>query len=165
MYKTQGLCKITEISEKEFGGSRRLYYVLKPLNDARVTIFVPADNGTTTSKMYPVSSPEEIRALIQTMPYEEPIWIEDEIARKIRYQEILSGSDRLELARLAKTLYLHQQAQKNQGKRLRLTDERCLREAEKMLYEEIAYVLSIERDQVLPFILDHVRFEEKKSAE
>jgi CarD family transcriptional regulator len=164
MYKAQGLCKITEISEKEFGGNRRLYYVLKPLNDDKATIFVPADNETTTAKMYPVSSPEEILALIQAMSCEKTIWIEDEIARKSRYQEILSGDDRLELARLAKTLYLHQQTQKNKGKRLHLTDERCLREAEKILHEEIAHVLNIERDQVLPFILGQVRLGEEGSA-
>jgi CarD family transcriptional regulator len=164
MYQAQGLCKIAEISEKEFEGNRRQYYVLKPLNDDKTTIFIPVDNGTTTAKMYPVSSPEEMLALIQTMLREKPIWIDDEIVRKVRYQEILSGGNRLELARLAKTLYLRQQAQKNQGKRLHLTDERYLKEAEKILYEEIAHVLNIERGQVLSFILDQVQLEEQSSA-
>jgi CarD family transcriptional regulator len=165
MYKAQGLCRIAEVSEKEFAGNRRLYYVLKPLSDDKATIFVPADDAATTAKMYPLSSPEEICALIQTVSCEKSIWIEDEIARRVRYQEILSGGDRLELARLAKTLYQHRQTQKDKGKRLHLTDERSLKEAEKILHEEIAHVFRIERDQVLPFILGQAQLGEKRSAE
>jgi CarD family transcriptional regulator len=165
MYKAQGLCRIAEVSEKEFAGNRRLYYVLKPLGDDKATIFVPVDDEVTTAKMYPLSSPEEIRALIQAVSCEKTIWIEDEIARRIRYQEILSGCDRLELVRLAKTLYLHRQAQKDKGKKLHLADERSLKEAEKILHEEIAYVFRIERDQVLPFILDQAQIGERRSAE
>ena len=36
-----------------------------------------------------------------------------------------------------------------------------MKEAEKMLYEEFAYVLNIRKDQVLPFILNQVQVAEK----
>jgi CarD family transcriptional regulator len=68
MYKAQGLCRIAEVSEKEFAGNRRLYYVLKPLGNDKATIFVPVNDEVTTAKMYPLSSPEEICALIQWEP-------------------------------------------------------------------------------------------------
>ena len=39
-----------------------------------------------------------------------------------------------------------------------------MKEAEKMLYEEFAYVLNIRQDQVLPFILEQIQIEEKAAA-
>ena len=51
--------------------------------------------------------------------------------------------------------------QQKNGRRLHITDERFMKEAEKMLYEEFAYVLNIRKDQVLPFILNQVQVAEK----
>ena len=36
-----------------------------------------------------------------------------------------------------------------------------MKEAERILYEEFAYVLRIDRDQVLPLIMQEVQVEEK----
>ncbi len=44
---------------------------------------------------------------------------------------------------------------------MHIADERFLNEAEKLLYEEFAHVLQIERNQVLPFILKQIQPEEK----
>ena len=60
-----------------------------------------------------------------------------------------------------KFVYFHQQEQQKNGRRLHITDERFMKEAEKMLYEEFAYVLNIRKNQVLPFILNQVQVAEK----
>ena len=62
---------------------------------------------------------------------------------------------------MIKALYFHQREQQKNGRRLHITDERFMKEAEKMLYEEFAYVLNIRKDQVLPFILNQVQVAEK----
>ena len=63
---------------------------------------------------------------------------------------------------MIKTLYTRQQALLQNGKKkLRATDERFLKEAERVLHEEFAHVLNIQRDQVLPFILEQISVESK----
>ena len=47
------------------------------------------------------------------------------------------------------------------GKKLHVNDARIFIEAEKMLYEEFAHVLHIEREQVLPFIMEQMEVEKK----
>lgn len=42
------------------------------------------------------------------------------------------------------------------GKKLYKNDEKVMKEAEKMLYEEFAHVLDIRPDQVLPFIMQQI---------
>ena len=51
MYGTQGVCKIVDITEKDFMGTKKEYYVLKPMNDAAATVFAPVNNEKIERKM------------------------------------------------------------------------------------------------------------------
>lgn len=161
-YGAEGVCRITEITTREFQGQCAQYYVLKPIySNSNASIFVPVNSETLSSKIHKVLSAEEIYALIQNMPEEQLIWIEDEAQRRDRYKEILLSGDREEIIRMIKTLYLHQQRQMEKGKKLHVHDARIFKEAEKMLYEEFAHVLQIKRDQVLPFIMEQIEIKKK----
>jgi len=162
LYGAHGVCEVAEITEKELNGSAVEYYVLKPVYDPNSTIFVPLHNAKLTDKMRYVLSAEEIYELIQEMPDENTIWIEEESKRREQYKKILEVGDRKGLVCLIKTLYLRQQKLKEGGKKLHMAEDRFMKDAEKMLFEEFAHVLTIERDQVLPFIMDQM--EEKVQA-
>lgn len=162
LYGAQGVCRIEAIVEESFGSSPVKYYVLKPVYNENSTIYVPVENAELTSKMRRILSPEEIFVLIQSMPYEDSIWIENENERKEKYKGIIAQGDRVELVKMIKTLYLHQQERKAIGKKLHISDERFFKEAEKMLYDEFALVLNIEQDEVLPFILEQIQLREKE---
>lgn len=162
LYDTQGVCKIADITEKDFGGRRLAYYVLKPIYDEKSTVFVPVDNQTLTQKMRRILSEEEIRALIRSMPQEEVNWIEDENERKLAYKQVLTQGDRTKLIQTIKALYLHREEQRTQGKKLHVADERFFKEAEKMLYDEFAHVLHIQREEILPYILQQFESQEKQ---
>jgi CarD family transcriptional regulator len=165
LYATYGVCEISEITEKDFNGARFAYYALKPLYYDKCTIFVPVGNEALIAKMRPLLSVEEIYALIKAMPDKDTTWIEDESVRGRNYREIIDGGDRGELARLIKTLYLRQQAQKTKNKNINETDKNFMKDAERILYEEFAHVLKIKREQVLPFIAGRIEAEQKARAE
>jgi CarD family transcriptional regulator len=163
LYKAHGVCRITAITEKEINGRSQEYFVLKPVFDDKSTIFLPVQNKKTSERMRRVLSADEIYSLIKAMPNERTIWIDNESDRKQQYKKIIAGGDRTALVSLIKTLYLHQQEQRVIGKKFHVSDENFMKDAEKMLYEEFAHVLDINRDQVLPFILELVDFTEQKS--
>lgn len=156
MYGSQGICKIVEISEQDLFGDTSEYYVLKPLYDEKSTVFIPTQNESLTSKMKKILSQEEIYSLIKEMPDEDDIWIENETQRREKYKEILSAGDRFDLVRLIRDLSLRKQAQKLKGKKLHLSDERFMNEAEKMICEEFSHVLQINKAEVIPFIFDTI---------
>ena len=58
--------------------------------------------------------------------------------------------------RLVKTLYLEKISKKEKGKSLSTTDSRIMAIAEKLLYEEFAFVLNIEPKDVILFIQERV---------
>lgn len=156
LYGAEGVCRIAEISEQNFMGEPKRYYVLKPIYAGRSTVFVPIDNAALTAKMRRVLSPEEIYALIRAMPNEAALSIDDDNARREHCREIIGSGDRAELVGLIKALYNRRVAQQAKGRKLHLADERLLQDAEKILYDEFAHVLQIKRDEVLPFILEQI---------
>lgn len=156
------VCRITGITEKEMGGTRSDYYVLTPVYDDRTVIYLPVENAMTTAKMRRILPVEEIDALISAMPEQSTIWIENDFIRKARYKEIISKGDRTELASMIKTLDERRESQREKNRKLLITDELAMKEAEKMLYEELAYVYNIKPDQVPLFILDKIEAEGKK---
>ena len=160
LYGTEGVCTVLDIVERDFGGKSIPYYVLQPVYNNRSTIYVPVHNEALTAKMRRVLSKEEIYQIIQAMPGESSIWIEDEPERKERYKQILQRGDRIELVRMIKALYQHQLDQRAKGKHLHTADEHFFKEAEKLLYDEFALVLDIQPDQVLPFILQQLDVDE-----
>lgn len=152
MYGTQGICRIVEITEKEFMGTKKEYYVLKPMNDTSATLFAPVNNEKVESKMRRILTEQEIYALIESMPKEEANWIKNENERKEQYKKIIASGNHVELIKMIKALYLHKQKREADGKHLYLSDERFFKEAERILYDEFQYVLNIKREELMPLI-------------
>ena len=161
LYGSEGVCTVAEITELDFGGKPARYYLLKPVYNPNSAVYVPVENEKLTAKMRRVLSVEEIRAVVHAIPREESLWIEDEEERKAVYRDILQRGDRLELARIIKALYFHEQEQRAKGKHLHAADERFFKEAEKMLYHEFALVLNISPDEVVPFLFQQIEPKEK----
>lgn len=114
-YGAYGVCKVEDITEKNFNGEAIRYYVLRPIYNDTSTIYVPIHNHALTQNMRKVLSKEELQSLIQTMPHEESLWIENEEVRKAQYQEVLASGNRTGLIGMLKALYLHQREQQEKG--------------------------------------------------
>lgn len=154
LYGTDGVCRIQDITVKKFGKETANYYVLCSLYRGNSMIYVPVGNEKLESKMRDILSKEEIDAIIVSMHEETDIWIENEPLRKIKYKEIITGGDRKSLLCLIKTLYEHRINQEKSGKKMHMTDERFMKDAEKILYDEIAHVMGIEHREVVGYISD-----------
>ena len=152
IYSGHGVCRIVDITEQKIGATLMKYYVLKPIGDENSTLYVPVNNDDLVSKMHKILSAEEIYSIINSMPDTATKWLTDENMRRESYKEILTSGDRAEIMRAIKGVYLHAQEQKKLGRKLHIADERFMKDAEKLLYEEFAYVLNIKREDVLPLI-------------
>ena len=156
MYGTQGICEIIDITEKDFMGAKKEYYVLKPVNDSSATLYAPKGNEKAEKKMRRILSKEEIYALIESMPDENANWIQNENERKEIYKQIITSGDRVELVKMIKALYFQKKKREMEGKHLYISDERFLKEAEKILYDEFQFVLNLKKSEVLPFIFQKI---------
>ena len=156
VYASYGVCVISAIEERDFSGENIEYYILRPVGDKKNTFYVPTSNSALKDKMRSIYSRKEVNNLISMMSDEQYIWIDNDFQRKEEYKKIIDRGDRLELVRLIKTLYEKNAELNKQHKKLRSTDEKFLREAENMLYDEFSYSLSIPREEVVDYIKRHI---------
>ena len=73
--------------------------------------------------------------------------------RAERFRGIISGEDCRELVALVRLIHARAAAVTAQGKRLHISDDRILREAEKMAGDEIATSLGVTREEAIALIL------------
>lgn len=152
VYGNHGVCRVTDIAERDFCGKESLYYVLEPVFDRGCTFFVDVHNSVAAARLRPVLAPEEAKRLIAAMPRVEEQWDDNPRQRRALYSRIIAGGDRLELIGLIKALYDYEQQQISARKKLSSGDEQFLRLAEKLIDQEIAYALRLEPAQVASYI-------------
>lgn len=154
IYGAQGVCEIVAIEEKSISVGKRKYFVLRPINDQGSTIYVPADNSSVLKKMRRLLTVSEINDLIDAMPGEKTVWIDNVNERKECYKKLLTSGDRSALIQMIKTLYAHKKEREAAGKRLHMMDEHFFKDAEQILYNEFQYVLKLNsKDDLMEYIL------------
>ncbi|MBQ5640452.1 MAG: CarD family transcriptional regulator [Ruminococcus sp.] len=152
LYGSNGVCMVDDVTEKRIGKTKIQYYVLKPLCNNTSTLFVPTANQQLVSKMRRILTEDEAEAILRDLP---PCgdWNDNKQERSEQFRAIITEGSCVELIRLIRLVRTHEQEQLAGGKRLHITDERFLKEAEKMICEEFSLVLHISRDEVLERIL------------
>jgi len=152
-YGGSGVCVIQEIAVMRFGRTRERYYVLRPLHQNASMIYVPVDNPQLVAKMRPVLTREQVEELIASMPEVETCWIDDPQERKTSFDAMLRSNDCRDLIVIIKTLHEQKKRRQSQGKSLHVSDDTCLREAQRLLYDEFAGALGLKPAQVNEYIL------------
>jgi len=155
IYNSMGVYQIIDIrEEKDINDNNTEYYVLKPVYGNNLTIKTPVNN--TKVFMREILKKEEVLSLIESLPEQETVWIEDDRKRNETFRASLKTGDSGEWVKLIKTIYLEKQKKSADGKKLMKADEDIMRIAEKNLCEEFAVALNIEPEEVVSYILEHV---------
>ncbi|MBQ8869218.1 MAG: hypothetical protein IJ027_05850 [Oscillospiraceae bacterium] len=152
VYSASGVCEVEEISTKSFGSFSAEYYVLRPLMQKAATVFVPTQNGALTKKIHPILTRSEFEAVFASLKSLAPIRPQSEGERQQKFTEILESGDRAGLMLMVYDLYNYSREQQQNGRRLHIGDEKLLRTAENMLFEEVAYVFEIDKTAADEFI-------------
>lgn len=159
IYGHHGVCEITEIGKLKMpmADQEKLYYTLRPVYHRDSAVYAPVENRRII--MRPVITREEADKLIAHIPQIETVWIVNEKAREVQFKEALQTCDCEELVKIIKTLYMRKQQRLESGKKVTVVDEKYFRQAEDKLYQELAYVLGMEKNKVSAYISE--RMEEK----
>lgn len=152
IYKANGVCTIEEISRQIIPGtgSREgsMCYVLRPIHDAAIKIYVPLDHAGLVGLIRPIMTPDEVLALLERVPTSAMHWVEDLRTRSSIFRDILAKGDRDLLAGMIKLICEKRIEFRSSGKKLYAADEMMLKKAEKLLFEEAAYVLEMSEDDI-----------------
>lgn len=156
VYGAQGVCEIVGIDEQRIDGMNKQYFVLKPKGDAAATFYVPTWNEKALAKMRKVLTKNDVDALIDSMPSKRPAWIANENERREAYRKILAGGDHAAIISMIQALYFHKKEREAEGKRLHMSDEHFMKDAEQLLYNEWQYVLNVDKAGLMAYIFERI---------
>ena len=157
IYGNHGVCKIIDrgplsisMADKE-----KEYYTLCPLYQSEAVIYVPVDGNKTVMRY--VMSKEETEELIRDIPRLEANWSANEREREMQYRGAIKSCDCRELVKVIRTLYERRRSRMQNGKKATAVDEKYFKIAEEQLYQELAYVLKMKKDEVSPYIAECIQ--------
>lgn len=140
-HNKQGLCVIKELT-KIYDMN---YYVLtSDKDDAK--IMIPVDKASNLIRK--LINKNEIDELVENIPNMKIELINDFKTRVKKYEELLKSGEPKKLIILLKMIYEYKKEHNN----MTVADKEILKGAEKLLFEEFAYVLNIEVNKVEKYI-------------
>ena len=93
-----------------------------------------------------------INGVLSKLP-EPGEWNDNKQERSEQFKAVISNGDFTELIRMIRLIYKHSDELSELGRHLHMSDERLLKEAEKMVTEEIEFVLDVDKQQAIEMIL------------
>ena len=154
VYGSTGVCRVDGFSNPD-GNSDKLYYRLSPFYQSGV-VHIPASmEQTALRQIMTADAAKELLSQISAIPVE--IFRERTIQQlSQRYQAILRSGDSLQLLSLILSVQEKRRQAEAQKRRLGMVDERYGRQAEKILFGELAVALDISMDDVSRLISDRL---------
>ncbi len=153
LYGRTGVCRVEEITTiKQRGSSEEtMYYILKPLYQT-CNITTPVNNEKVFSR--PIISREEAEEAISAIPGMEPEVYYNRNLNQLReyYKTRMETYDCRDLLKLTMSLYVKKREMEQQKRKFGAVDERYMREAEELLFGELAAALEIPKDEVRDYI-------------
>ena len=153
VYGTTGVCRVLSIDRRQewVGSTRqeRLYYQLKPIYQGGL-IYTPVDNDKVS--MRPIISRQEAEDLISEIPTLHPAACRASTTQALTqlYQASLRQHNCRSLVELAMSIHAKRRQAESQNRRLGMVDERYLKQAEQLLFGELAAALEIPYEAVQP---------------
>ena len=153
LYGRTGVCRVEEITcaKHHTSGEEQMYYVLRPLYQ-NCNITTPVDNTKVFSR--PIISREEAERVIGVIPTVEPEVYHNRNLNQLRehYRSCMESFDCVDLVKLTMSLYRKKREAEDQKRKFGAVDERFMKEAEDLLFGELAAALEIPRDEVRGYI-------------
>ncbi len=152
VHPSMGICIVTDITKMAVGKNpAREFFVLTPKYENTGTkIYVPSDGKIELR--YPLDS-ERIKEILKDVLNTQALWNDNDALRRAEFTEILRSGNHTKIIKLIYELHEKQKEKEKNGKKLHLSDERILREAERLIHGELAYSMQIEPENVAEYIM------------
>lgn len=157
MKTSKGVCHIDDITHLDMAGVDRdkLFYVMTPLDGKGSTLYVSVDADGNAIRA--AMTKDEAENVIDSIPSIEEAWVENDKLREQCYKEAVRSGSPEALVGIIKTIYSRKKLREDQGKKNTAVDERYFKQAEELLYAEIAFALNMDRSEVDEYITSRIR--------
>lgn len=143
------VCKIIDIKENDF--THKLCYLLTPCKEESLKLTVPVESKSIKELM----TQKELEELIKKIPEINIINVSDK-EMESEYKRLLSQGKREGLISIIKTTYLRNEKRIENKKKISDKDNKYFQLAEDYLYNEIAIILNISKEDAKEYVIKRV---------
>lgn len=144
LYGFSGSCQVVEIGPLSFGGPDKIYYSLKPVYDSRSTVYVPLNKENEIVRKV-ITKPEAEEVLKKISQGQSG----DTAFEREGCEEVLKSGDNVEVSRVIRQLRNLRKENRKNHKGLNISEERILRDAERIFFSELATALEMTMEDTL----------------
>ena len=161
MKTSKGVCHIDDITHLDMSGidKDKLYYVMTPIDGKGSTLYVSVD--TAQESIRAAMTKGQAENVIDSIPSIEEAWVENDKLREQCYKDAVRSGSPEALIGIIKTIYARKKLREGQGKKNTAVDERYFKQAEDLLYAEIAFALGKSKDDISDYITDMIRHKKR----
>ena len=161
MKTSKGVCHIDDITHLDMAGidKDKLYYVMTPIDGKGSTLYVSVD--TAQESIRAAMTKGQAENVIDSIPSIEEAWVENDKLREQCYKDAVRSGSPEALIGIIKTIYARKKLREGQGKKNTAVDERYFKQAEDLLYAEIAFALGKSKDDISDYITDMIRHKKR----
>ena len=156
IHPAEGVCEITDITEKSFSGAPEEYYVLKSVYDCQSTVYIPVESVKVNPKIRLALNKEQVHKIIESLEDNEPVKTENDNHRRMVFKEILASGDEGEIGRMLTTVHQLKSSIRKSGRKMKVSDERIIKETERSVFTEFAFSLGISPEEIPAYIYDRI---------
>lgn len=151
VYKGVGVCRVDAVENKTFDGEKYEDYLkLVPISSGSSSYYLPMK--AVEKKLRKPMTEDEVNTAIDNSAAGRISLNENSKERRSAIDTILREGDCTRIITLIKSIYLHTQSCRSNGKKVLVSDENALKTAENMIYPEFSFVLGIDENEVAGYI-------------
>ncbi len=155
IHSGMGVCRITEVKKEIIAKQEKCFYVLSPIYENLSTkIYIPLDKADALLRS-PLTK-EDVKEALRSANNVETLWIDNDNLRKEKFTEIIKSGNHSKIIHMLKELHEHRIEKEKIGKRLRISDEKFLTEAQRIIHQELAYTMKIDLEDIADFIMSNI---------
>lgn len=151
IYSAQGICQIDDICKKTCFGATKDYYILHPIQDIKLTIYIPVDNDKVV--MMGLVHRDEAEEIIESFKLPGTSWVDISSQRAEIYNAIVKRGNRKEISKVLNTLIRKKYEADINGKKLYQQDSNLLIYIKNILLTELAMALNTTFDAIYEKII------------
>ncbi len=147
-----GVCRVEDIVELDgmSGVKGKKYYLMVPRDDQNAKLYVPVEGKNDNIRE--VMTADEAMSFIKRIPEIAVAWIESDKMREQEYKNAIRSGSPDQLVSIIKNIYRRNIERSEQGKKNTTIDERYFKQAENILYAELAFALGRERQEIIGLV-------------
>ncbi len=147
-----GVCRVEDIVELDgmSGVKGKKYYLMVPRDDQNAKLYVPVEGKNDNIRE--VMTAAEAMSFIKRIPEIAVAWIESDKMREQEYKNAIRSGSPDQLVSIIKNIYRRNIERSEQGKKNTTIDERYVKQAENILYAELAFALGRERQEIIGLV-------------